>query len=221
MLIGGAVEAQLRSFNQCLRSDPGRVELDNLCPRLEGVHLEGCCPPLRKSAPLQCKYVVTQSQGQLYLTQSSYTTCQNGQNISVSCCTVVQRSCTVSPVTLNYIPRLLHRRNNCCFENCPPGNYWRQAPANPAITAGHELDEGSSPAACTGTVLQECSAGSVSDCQASSPCPVPTPSPSPSPSPSPGPSPSPSPGPSPSPSPSPSPAPSPAPAPPPSTPNGA
>lgn len=213
-----------RNFQQCTNTAAPRSELDHFCPRLEGVHLEGCCPPLFKEPPLQCRYAVYLSRGQLYLTNSSYTVCQNGQNVSIPCCTVAQRGCYRDPVTLPFKPRLLYRNNTCCFENCPSAAYWRTPPAHPAITPSHELvDTGP---ICTETVLQECTYGNSESCQPSESCPPPptppspvTPTPTP---PMPGPTPPmptptpPMPTPQPSPQPSPEPAPTPAPSPPPS-----
>lgn len=217
--------AQVRSFQSCSRAEPGRTELDNLCPRLEGVHLEGCCPPLRSNTTLQCRYHIVRERGQQYLAQSSYTVCQNNMNVNIPCCAVMRRTCVDAPVTLNYIPRLIHRAKTCCFENCPPADYWRQAPANPQITPDHEYAEGVSPAGCTGTILQECSIGNSVTCQANDPCPTPAPAPAPNPgtpkpgTPTPG-TPMPAPGPAPAPVPAPAPAPAPPSPPPPVDPDG-
>lgn len=178
-ICGFTATAQMRNFQSCSRAEPGRTELDNLCPRLEGVHLEGCCPPLQRNPPLQCRYHIVRQRGQQYLAQSAYTICQNGMNVNVPCCGVMQRACVEQPVTLNYIPRLIHRAKTCCFENCPPADYWRQAPANPQITPEHEYTDGGGPANCTGTLLQECSIGSTATCQPSNPCPPPPAPPAP------------------------------------------
>ncbi len=161
----------ISSFKQCQATDNPRSELDTFCPRVEGVHPEGCCPQLFKQPPLQCYYSIVVNRGQAYLANSSYTTCQGGENVRVSCCVVRQRTCYRDLKQLPFLPRLLHRNNSCCFENCPPADYWRAAPANPAISSQHELTGNGVPI-CTGSVLDECSHGSSANCQASSPCPV-------------------------------------------------
>lgn len=122
LLIGGLIspmsEAQLpvkqtipRSFQQCSAGDAPRSELDHFCPRLEGVHLEGCCPPLFKEPPLQCRYAVYLARGQIYLGQTSYQSCENGQTVSKACCRIMQRGCYDQEVILPFKPRLLHRNS--------------------------------------------------------------------------------------------------------------
>lgn len=166
--------ASAERFNQCSTSAAPRTALDHFCPRVEGIHPDGCCPQVFKKPPLQCKYAVYLSRGQAFLANSSYTQCQNGANVTINCCEVHQRGCYRDLKTLDFLPRLLHREKACCFENCPSADYWRAPPANPNITPQHEL-VGSSPTMCTGTVLQECSFGTAANCQASDPCPPPPP----------------------------------------------
>ncbi|MBX2986975.1 MAG: hypothetical protein KF802_03670 [Bdellovibrionaceae bacterium] len=171
-----------RTFQQCDAKEPGRTELDHFCPRVEGVHLEGCCPPLFKDPPIQCKYAVPVERGQAYLAKSSYTVCQGGTEVSVPCCQIRQRGCSRDPVTLPFKQRLLFRQKTCCFEGCPSADYWLTPPAASGITKDHELN--SPLAQCTGTVIDECDAGNSANCQASDPCPV-VPSPPNPPNPSP------------------------------------
>lgn len=203
-----------RTFQQCSSGDAPRSELDHFCPRLEGVHLEGCCPPLFKEPPLQCRYAVYLDRGQIYLGQTAYQSCENGQTVSKPCCRIMQRGCYDQEVILPFKPRLLHRNNRCCFENCPSADYWRAAPAHPAITPAHELVN--TGPTCTRTVLQECSVGGEENCQPDNPCPPPPSPPEPTPTPSmpapPMPTPMPAPPPAPAPTPAPNPAPEPAPA---------
>lgn len=162
------------SFNSCLPSAPPRTELDHFCPRIEGIHLEGCCPPIFSSA-IQCEYSIPVANGQAYLAVSSYLTCENGANVSHSCCGVFRRSCVREPVTLNFRPRLLNRDASCCYENCPAADYWRQAPAYPpSITASHTLGTGEICSEITRTNDPiACPENSVDTCQPSAPCPVP------------------------------------------------
>ncbi|NUN05293.1 MAG: hypothetical protein HUU57_05990 [Bdellovibrio sp.] len=189
--------------------------MDNFCPRIEGVHLEGCCPPLEKRPSMQCTYHVVASQGQAFWGNSTSTQCVGGANTTVPCCRLMHRGCYKDPQTLNFVSRLIGRNKQCCFETCPPASYWRAEPnPRPQITAQHQLTGASTLALCQNIELQECSVGAGA-CPADDPCPPP---PDPGPSPQPSPSPGPSPGPSPAPSPQPSPAPSPGPAPGPSAP---
>lgn len=195
----------VRTFEICAPAEAGRTELDNFCPRIEGVHLPKCCPPLFKNPPLQCHYQIVHSRGQEVLVNSSYNVCSGGVDTRVNCCRRSQSACYTDPVTLSFLPRLIHRANTCCFERCPPANYWRTPPAHPSITASHELVS-SSVALCVPEVINNCSYGSTENCGANSYCPPPPAPPSP-PAPSPGPT-------TPSPAPTPAPPSPPAPNPP-------
>ena len=117
------------TYNNCPSNVAGRTELDNVCPRLEGIHPEGCCPQIFKNPPLTCNYHVVLNRGQAFLANSSYLSCQNGVTVSNSCCVMRYRACFVEPITKSYRPRLLYRQNTCCFESvCPPASYWRNPP---------------------------------------------------------------------------------------------
>lgn len=195
-------QSQGRTFETCSGDFVPRVDLDNFCPRLEGVHLEGCCPPLEKRPAMQCTYHIVVSNGQAFWANSTSTQCIGGVDTAVPCCRLMHRGCYKDPQTLSFVSRLIGRDKQCCFEKCPPASYWRAQP-NPRaeITAQHQLTGGSSLAMCTDAELQECSStGGV--CPASNPCPPPPVEPSTSPTPRPSPNPSPNPSPSPSPSPS-------------------
>lgn len=179
LFISCSLQAQVRSYPNCAATAQGRVDLDNFCPRLEGVHLPNCCPPLMKTAGLTCNYQIVQNNGQPILVNSSFTRCENGKNVSVTCCTVSTQACFSDPVSLKFIPRLINRQAACCFETCPPASYWRAAPnANPKITASHELT-GGLLAQCTPKTIQSCSVGTTATCQADDPCPPPPEPPSP------------------------------------------
>lgn len=171
-LLAVSANAQTRSFPSC-SAWQGRVDLDGFCPRMEGVHLEGCCPPIEKRPGLSCNYHIVKARGQAFLGNSSYNACVGGQNVAIPCCEIQQRACFVSPVNLTFIPQLIGRNNQCCFEPCPPASYWRAEPnPNPSITPEHELT-GAGMAMCTNTTLSECSLGSAPSCPTSSYCPVP------------------------------------------------
>ena len=50
--------------------------------------------------------------------------------------------CNVQRVKVNFIPRLVHRQNSCCFETCPAATYWLDPPelgASHGITPSHKL----------------------------------------------------------------------------------
>lgn len=184
------------SFKQCSAVSAPRSETDHFCPRMEGIHLEGCCPQLFKSPPLHCPYHVVVRRGQPFLRDSSYVTCEGGVDVSHPCCVLDQRDCSKDKVSLNFYPRLIHR-TSCCFENCPSGDYWMRPPANPSITSQHESGVGAPT--CDPQPALECSVGTAESCQASTPCPPPpappagTPGP-PAETPTPGPIPPPPPG---------------------------
>lgn len=186
ILFSGVVSlAQTRSYPTCSAWD-NRIDLDNFCPRMEGVHLPNCCPPLIKMSALTCDYQIVKDRGQPFLANSSYTTCENNANVTKPCCTTATRACYTDPVSLKFLPRLINRQASCCFEQCPPASYWRAAPnANPKITANHELTGGSVPI-CTQTTLQECSVGTTDNCPVSDFCPIVIPGPQPGTDPGPG-----------------------------------
>ena len=163
--------AQTSTFSQCSEKAAPRTELDGFCPRIEGIHPAGCCPQLFKQPPLQCFYAIYKERGQAYLADSSYTVCENGTNVQKPCCRVQQRACVEQKIQLPFLPRLLHRNESCCFENCPSATYWRTPPAKGNLTPEHEITTAASPV-CTGTTLPECSSGTAESCPASSPCPV-------------------------------------------------
>jgi hypothetical protein len=165
-----------RNFQQC-KPNERRNDLDHFCPRAEGAHLDGCCPPLFKEPPLKCRYAINDPSGQPVLVNSSYTTCENGQNVSVNCCILSVQACSRERVVLDFKPRLLNREGACCFENCPPGDYWRKPPSHPQISPRHEIDLGNPE--CQDAVLQQCSYGGEANCQPASPCPPPPPTPTP------------------------------------------
>lgn len=169
-----------RNFMQCEGDAAPRSELDHFCPRIEGIHLEGCCPPLFKQPPLKCSYHVVVSRGQPFIGQSAYNACVDGKDVSIPCCSLQQRDCSRDKVVKDFFPRLLNRKNTCCFENCPSADYWRAPPAAKDISPQHEFGDG--PATCTGTTLQECTVGAT--CQESTYCPPPEPAPTATPDPS-------------------------------------
>ncbi len=206
-----------RDFPACNKKDPGRTEVDNVCPRLEGIHPAGCCPQIFSEPPLSCDYHIVKDRGQAILANSSYSKCVGGSTVRVNCCALKYKACYTNPINKQFKPRLIFRSDTCCFENCPPASYWRNPPnPDPNFTENHELTNAGNVALCVNETLNECSYGSSNNCEPSSACPAPTPAPAPAPAPSsPGPGPGPGkPGPGTGPGPgSPSPAPNPAPKP--------
>lgn len=167
-------------FGSCKSTDAARDLLDNFCPRLEGTHLDGCCPPLEKRPPMQCYYHIFQASGQPIRVNSEYTTCVNGTNVRVPCCRTETAGCYTDPVVIPFVPRLLYRNTKCCFETCPGVEYWRNPP-NPRsdLTSRHQLT-GPGVNGCT-PIREECSYGTTDTCQSSDPCPPPPPPPPPPP----------------------------------------
>lgn len=214
-------------FKQCTTKDASRSELDHFCPRLEGIHPKGCCPPLQKEPPLKCSYAIYDSRGQPKLVNSTYTSCENGSDVEHTCCMEIQVGCYKDRIDLDFIPRLLYRSDDCCFENCPGADYWRAAPPKGGLSEKHERITTSGPE-CKKELIQSCSVGTSANCAPSDPCPVPAPAPGPAPAPPapappapapapPAPAPAP-PAPAPAPEPAPQPQPEPEPAPPPEIP---
>ncbi|MEZ4873701.1 MAG: hypothetical protein R2827_15960 [Bdellovibrionales bacterium] len=164
-------------YNSCSGSDDHRNTLDDLCPRMEGTELAGCCPQVFRTPPLQCQYrIVERIYGDRYY-NSSYTVCEEDQNVTVSCCrkTNYSRECSRDPINKQFYPRLIHRRNQCCFEGCPPASYWRNPPnPDPNFSFNHELSTGSL-GSCNDPLpeMNECSVDT--ECIASQRCPVPRP----------------------------------------------
>lgn len=172
ILIACSSLAQKKTYPSC-KSNEGRVDLEGFCPRVEGVTLPKCCPPLEKKPGVVCNYQIIKDRGQAVLSNSTYQVCEGGVQKQYPCCRISQRACYTNPVSLNFVSRLIHRDNSCCFETCPPASYWRAQP-NPisSITSEHELVSSPVPV-CLNQVVQECSYGSNSNCPADSFCPPP------------------------------------------------
>jgi hypothetical protein len=212
-----------KEYNSCGGGET-RTELDNLCPMMEGANLPQCCPQAFGTRKLSCTYHIILNSGQPYLRESSYTTCENGRNVQKPCCDVSYRPCFEKEVTLQFIPRLIHRKE-CCLEGCPSSKYWMDGYAtNPGmpqnglaqqITPSHSLSSPGDPGQCINAIIGSCS---HEMCPSSTPCPV-IPSPSPNPNPNPGPPPNPGPDPAPNPGPTPGPSPDPGPSPQPNPPD--
>ncbi|HND85016.1 MAG TPA: hypothetical protein PLU50_04375, partial [Pseudobdellovibrionaceae bacterium] len=167
----------LNTYQQCPAGQNERTELDNVCPRLEGKHLPGCCPPLFGANPMTCNYYIVKQGGQAVRVNSSYLTCENGQNVSHECCATVYNDCFEQPVQLQYRPRLISRNNSCCMDACPSANWWiNPAPSRNAaqyalilkLTSQHV--HGGSLSQCSG-LIDQCSVSGGGSCPASSPCP--------------------------------------------------
>lgn len=167
-LVTSAAEA--RTYLDCPGSGASsqRAALDVFCPRLEGAHLEGCCPPVHKSEPLVCTYY--KNSQQQVMNNSSYTMCVEGQNRVVACCESQTMPCADEVIRKDFIPRLINRSNSCCFESCPNAQYWL-APPNPdsRFSPGHLV--GNAPPECQQTPPNNCTPGAPA-CQPSAPCPT-------------------------------------------------
>lgn len=163
-----------REFKRCDIKEPGRTELDNVCPRLEGIHPQGCCPQVFDKNKLTCNYHIVKERGQPILANSQYTVCENGDNKTVQCCAPRFKACYIEPITRPYRPRLIHRSNTCCFENCPPADYWRNPP-NPDLEfkEDHELSNAGAISLCVPETINECTNGSSASCEPSQRCPPP------------------------------------------------
>jgi len=167
-------EAEADVFPLC-PSSTLREDLDNFCPRLEGVTLDRCCPNVVQQAPQICSYSIVENRGQATLVNSNYTTCQNNRNVTVNCCRISQTACFRDQQDLPFLGRAIAPRENnnkCCFENCPPASYWRAQPnPNARITSRHELGKGGLANVCIDQVVDACTYGNAESCQPSAPCP--------------------------------------------------
>lgn len=208
--------AKASSYGDCRASDR-RQSIDDFCPKTEGTPLDHCCPEdVRRPAPMNCTYAVGSSEA--YLTPRSFTKCINGSNVTRSCCGVRSRSCKTNKIVKRFISRLIKRRKQCCFESCPPADYWRRDPADPQFTPGHKLTQPNQRFCGSGQQMPNSCPADMAMCSdidsSNDRCPViPTPRPNPTPTPNPNPTPRPNPTPTPNPNPTPTPTPTPTPAP--------
>lgn len=180
IFLGNPVMA-LKTYQSCPLAQSERTELDNMCPRVEGKHLDGCCPPLFKSQSMNCTYYVVKTAGQQFMVNSSYTICQNGVNVAIPCCAIATSDCSDQRVDLQYLPRLISRNQSCCFDACPAANWWINPPPSPnapQITLIRKITNqhvhGGSISQCTGSVIDQCSVAGHATCPVSSPCPPPS-----------------------------------------------
>lgn len=161
-----------------------RTPLDNFCPRLEGVHLQGCCPPVT-GVSTKCYY---ETPGVYYTYQRSSETVANPQyndpnnpdvmtscTTSVSaCCEQISHGCFID-ITKQFIPRLItdhtNKNNTCRFESCPPPNYWSKA--SPPVPSDYVLVSAPNPNSCatapSNTQAQGC--GGLGLCGGGGSCP--------------------------------------------------
>lgn len=205
------------SYPDC-KAEDRRQKQDDFCPRAEGTTLDHCCPEdVRRNTPLSCYYAVGTTE--TYYTTTSFVKCIDGSNVTKYCCGLRSRSCKRDLIVKSFISRLIKRRGQCCFEGCPPADYWRAPPADPQFTPEHKLGDRGDRYCSTGPSRPNSCSPDLAMCSgidsSNERCPiVPTPTPSPSP-PSPEPPSTEPPGPSPSPPPGPSPQPPQPPPPPP------
>jgi hypothetical protein len=160
---------QGRTYQSCSGSTDKtqRKELDVFCPRVEGAHPKGCCPPIyRTEQPLTCRYYVGSTKPASV--ESSYTVCEDNRNVVISCCGAGSRPCANNVINKPFFPRLINRDNQCCFESCPNAEYWRRPP-NPDNSLSDRHLLGSGIPSCD-EEINECAPNSP-QCQPSSPCP--------------------------------------------------
>ena len=172
------IPATQTNFQNCAQTQQ-RTAKDNMCPRLEGANLPHCCPPLEKRPAIECQYVKMIARGQPTLINSSYTTCQNGKNVQVPCCQPSAQDCFESPLTIQFIQRLISRSNQCCIEPCSLPEYWSAPPARPGLPADwnrYSYYPGGSSQCNPSTILNQCTVSGGTMCGASDFCPV-TPTP--------------------------------------------
>jgi hypothetical protein len=169
ILFGGlSAQAQVRTYNACTGADSQRADLDTFCPRLEGVHTQGCCPPIfNYQSPLLCQYY--RGSSEVVQQDSTFIRCNSNtnQNEIVACCASYTQSCGADEITVNFYPRLINRANTCCFESCPNAQYWMNAPSDPRFQSDHILGTTNS---CSAVPINTCSAG-LPPCEANVPCP--------------------------------------------------
>ncbi len=163
-LVAEVSHAANLSFNECAQPNASRGRLDNFCPRLEGSYLDLCCPTVFKQNPISCYYYTDATKPHYSLTSKG--SCKAGVASTVTCCVNQPEPCAQNIVELPFIQRLIKREAACCFEDCPPADYWRSQPRpDGRVTPNHELAGRSRPANdCNGQVVDEC--GGAISCDA-------------------------------------------------------
>lgn len=237
------VLAQNTNFPTCSKYSE-LPEQETFCGRTEGVHPQGCCPPIQK-APIKCYYANLISNGQSVLKSSTSTQCVENKNVTTKCCRRSTKPCYKDPIERDFIPFLNNRSDQsppgCCFAKCPATSYWADHPDRSKRIPSRYTRYGETPPPqgmeCKSQTIDECDAPNNVMCESSNPCPQPKPNPTPTPTPNPPspptppkpptpvppkpnpvPSPPNPPNPKPNPSPTPTPQPQPAPSPPPKPP---
>lgn len=177
MIFQLAWSADTLSLGRC---DQGtfRTRTSGFCPRLEGAYPKDCCPMIVKSPALQC-YYYTHSSRQDYQ-PGQRTVCvtdSNGikHNETNPCCDSYNRSCKQDMRVVEFKQRLIRgKTGSCCFENCPPADYWREQPLfGPSpLTSAHKLLGSSTPSLdCDAPVENTC--GGLPMCEGGNdPCPI-------------------------------------------------
>lgn len=169
-LMAEAINVSL-PFRECVPPNAARERLDNFCPRLEGAHLSKCCPTVMKDLPLSCFYNIRTSKPAYR--DTSETVCEGGVDVTRTCCAEYPTPCADEIAEMPFVQRLIKREGQCCFEDCPPADYWRSQPRpDPRVGPNHEYAGRSRPSdECSVVARNFCTVSN--SCSGGSPCPVP------------------------------------------------
>ena len=146
--------AQTLGYNMC-RHTLDVPEKNTFCPRIEGQHPEGCCPPISGPSKM-CYYAAYNAAGQGVLVNSHYYTCENDVNVRQNCCRRSSQACYEDRREKRFISFLVYQWKSpqgCCLLDCPQASYW------PDIPDHYQRFGGGFPSGmkwCTSTPINNC-----------------------------------------------------------------
>lgn len=168
--------AETVNYPRCKKFGPLGDE-ENFCPRIEGMHPEGCCPPIQDKK-LKCYYARYRSRGQVVVVNSSYTRCtDDGETEKVNCCRLSYQACYDQKKIRTFVSFLNYRRDQnpkgCCFSLCPSASYWSDHPNKELNMPGthYRLGENDPPNICKPQQINRCDFGGTK-CLPNNSCPV-------------------------------------------------